>query len=581
MSGLQISADLELPLDAVTETFAILAKRGAGKSNAAVVIAEQMHHAGLPWVAIDPKGDWWGIRSGRDGHGPGLPVLVLGGQHGDVPLEPTAGRLVADLIVEQRLTSVVDVSLMSKADARRFLADLAERLYQANTEPLHVFAEEAHEYIPQRVDAGAARMVGAWEKLVKWGRTHGLGVTLITQRSASLNKDVLTQVETLIALRTTGPQDQAAIRAWVDEHENGAAMIAQLRKLGNGEAFILSPQWLELDEPLRIRFNRRRTFDSGATPRAGEKRVTPRTLAEVDLAALKEAMAETIERSKAEDPKHLRRRIAELERNLAAERAKPTPEPLVERVKVPVLPRELADLLINHLDAVTRQLMRFPDELPTEGKRGQPTTRSSAPRATSTSDADRAPGRAPGAGPSTHREKNPPAARETRPDAAGGPDIHLRSGAHRMVEALGRMAPLRLTKSQWGTVARLKTSGGTWSTYLSDIRRAGLIDESSAGYTLTDAGFDYLGGRPAPMTAVELQDHYRSILRSGAVKMLDALIDAYPNSLTREDLGAAAGIATSGGTFSTYLSDLVRNGLAERVDGELVATAILMFGANR
>jgi hypothetical protein len=194
-------------------------------------MAEQMHDAGLPWVAIDPKGDWWGIRSSGDGKGPGLPVLVLGGQHGDVPLEPTAGRLVADLIVEQRLTAVVDVSLMSKADMRRFLADFAERLYQRNTEPLHVFAEEAHEYIPQRVTAGDARMVGAWEKLVKWGRTHGLGVTLITQRSASLNKDVLTQVETLIALRTTGPQDQAAVRPWVDEHDSGAAMMAELRKL--------------------------------------------------------------------------------------------------------------------------------------------------------------------------------------------------------------------------------------------------------------------------------------------------------------------------------------------------------------
>ena len=151
-----------------------------------------------------------------------------------------------------------------------------------------------------------------------------------------------------------------------------------------------------------------------------------------------------------------------------------------------------------------------------------------------------------------------------------------------MVESLGRMAPLRLTKSQWGTVAKLKTSGGTWSTYLGEIRRAGLIDENSAGFTLTDAGFDYLGGRPEPMTAAELQDHYRGILRAGARAMLDALIDEYPNVLTREELGEAAGLATSGGTFSTYLGDLTRNGLAERThDGALVAAEILMRGADR
>ena len=156
----------------------------------------------------------------------------------------------------------------------------------------------------------------------------------------------------------------------------------------------------------------------------------------------------------------------------------------------------------------------------------------------------------------------------------------LRSGAQRMVLALGRMAPLRLTKSQWGTVARLKTSGGTWSTYLSDIRRAGLLDETPAGYTLTDVGFDYLGGRPDPLGPRELQDHYRAVLRRGAATMLDALIDAYPRSLTKEELGAAAEITTTGGTFSTYLSDLTRNGLARKTATGIVATDILIHGAQ-
>jgi hypothetical protein len=77
-----------------------------------------------------------------------------------------------------------------------------------------------------------------------------------------------------------------------------------------------------------------------------------------------------------------------------------------------------------------------------------------------------------------------------------------------------------------------------------------------------------------------LQSHYRSILRAGAVRMLDALMDAYPRGLTREELGAAADIAITSGTFSTYVGDLTRNGLAERRDGEIVATDILMLGAQ-
>lgn len=40
----------ELSDEAVTDTMAILAKRGTGKSNGAVVIAERMFHAGHQWV---------------------------------------------------------------------------------------------------------------------------------------------------------------------------------------------------------------------------------------------------------------------------------------------------------------------------------------------------------------------------------------------------------------------------------------------------------------------------------------------------------------------------------------------------
>jgi hypothetical protein len=581
--SLDIAPELQLPIDAVTETFGILAKKGAGKSNAAVVMAEEMHAAGVPWVAIDPKGDWWGLRASGDGTGPGLPIVVFGGRHGDVPLEPTAGALIADLVLEQRLTCVLDVSEFTKADVRRFLLAFADRLYrQADADPIHLFLEEAHEYLPQQVRGDDAHLVNAWQRIVKQGRFKGLGCTLVTQRSAALNKDVLTQVDTLIVLRTTSPQDRAAVKAWVDVHADSSDMLATLPSLESGEAWVWSPEFL--GQLVRIRFRRRRTFDSGATPKVGQKRRTPATLADVDLAAIKEQMAATIEKAKADDPKELRARIRDLERELAAARAE-TPEPVVELVHVPVVTAEVLEQysdvggqLLTLLSDIEGRLNELADQTSQEGKQGQPTTRSSAPRARSASSTT---GRAPVARPSTTQKPSPGHQRETRPATDPGEALTLRAGARRMVESLGRMAPLRLTKSQWGTVAHLKTSGGTWSTYLSEIRRAGLIDETLAGYTLTDAGFDYLGGRPAPMTAAELQDHYRSILRSGARSMLDALIDSYPTPLTREELGEAAGLATSGGTFSTYLSDLTRNGLAERIDGEIVATEVLMHGAEQ
>jgi hypothetical protein len=588
--GLAIAPDLTLPIDMVTEPIGVLANRGRGKSYATHAFVEEVHDAGVPVVVLDVKGDWWGLRSSADGKSDGLPFYIFGGDHADLPLEPTAGELMADLVVDERVSVVLDLSIMSKTKARSFTVAFAERLYHRNREPLFVVVDEADVLIPQRATAETARLLGAMEDIAKRGRGRGIGLAVVTQRPQEVAKSVLDLMDTLVLLGMTGPRSLKAISEWisihVDEETSASQVMATLPSLPVGHAWVWSPMQQLLQ---RVKVRKIRTFDSHVTPKPGQTRRSPKARASLDLEALGAQIAYTIEKAKAEDPKELRRRIRELELQVdRLSNIEPVePEPVVEHVEVPILDAdwreafaETADLLLERLSELGRRMDQYPTELPTAGKQGQPTTRRSAPRAISASSTT---GRAPVARPATHREKpSPGQQRETRPAQGPGEAPHLRSGAHRMVEALGRMAPLRLTKGQWGTVAKLKTSGGTWSTYLSDIRRAGLIEENGAGYTLTDAGFDYLGGRPDPMTAGELQDHYRAILRTGARAMLDALIEAYPEPLTREELGAAAGLATSGGTFSTYLSDLTRNGLADRtVDGALLATEVLMFGADQ
>lgn len=578
MTGLRIAPQLTLPIEAVTETFAILAVKRSGKSNAAVVMAEEMYDHGVPWVAVDPKGDWWGVRA-AGGQAPGLSVLVFGGMHGDVPLEPTAGRLVADLIAEQRITCVLDVSEMAKADQRRFLTDFADRLYRRNSEPLHVFCEEADEYIPQRVIGETAKLVGAFEALVKRGGFRGIGITLITQRSASLNKDVLTQAGTLIAMRTPSPQDRKAVLAWIDYHAASRDVIDELPTLEAGEAWVFSPQWLKV--LTKIQFRRRRTFDSGATPRVGGKPRPPAHLADVDLAAIKEAMSDTIERAKADDPKALRQEISKLRRELDLERAKPAHEPVVERVEVPVLAPDYAAELESILTPIRHQLNYLGGALavlksrPQEGKQGQPTTRSSAPRANQASGTT---GRAPVAGPSAHREKNPSAGQGTRPAPADGPpDVQLKDGARRMLQALAAQHPMRLTKAQLATLAKIKHTGGTWSTYWSLLKRHGLVDDTGPDIGITQTGIDAIGGvLPTPQTTEELLAHYRSVLKAGARAMLDVAVDTYPDSVDKADLAELAGITSTGGTFGTYLGHLRRNGLIT-VEGNQVRASDTLF----
>jgi hypothetical protein len=127
---LRISETLTLPLDAVTNTFAIMARRRVGKTYTASVIAEEMVSNGVPWVALDPTGAWWGIRSSANGKSAGFPVIVIGGDHGDVPLEPTAGKVIADLVVDHPGWYIVDMSAFeSDAAHDRFAMEFGERLF--------------------------------------------------------------------------------------------------------------------------------------------------------------------------------------------------------------------------------------------------------------------------------------------------------------------------------------------------------------------------------------------------------------------------------------------------------------------
>jgi hypothetical protein len=340
VAKLRLAPDLTLPVDAVTQTVAILAKRRAGKSYTARRFAEQLYKAGQQIVIVDPKGDWWGIRSSADGKGPGLPVVILGGERGDVPLEVGSGEVVAKLAAEERVSMLLDLSLFRKHEVSTFMTAFLEALYRIKARelfrtPLMLFLDEADAIAPQKPQEDQARMLGAAEDIVRRGGQRGLGCTLITQRSAVLNKNVLTQAEMIVALRTIAPQDLKAMDAWVEVHgerEQRDTLMSSLPALPQGDAWFWSPGWPTADGIFqRVHVLPIETFDSGASPKAGEKRIEPKNLADVDLGALTKQMAATIEKAKANDPKLLQKRIAELERAAKAAPAKSIEKPVVDQ----------------------------------------------------------------------------------------------------------------------------------------------------------------------------------------------------------------------------------------------------------
>ena len=284
-----------LPLAALDERFAIVGTSGSGKTYAAKGLVERLMHRGSRVCVVDPLGVWWGLRAGTDGGSPSpYPVVVFGGAHADVPLDPGMGVALGRLVATHPLACVVDVSDLGGSAARRaFMTAFAEALYEANTEPLHLVLDEADLWAPQRAQPGGHTLLGRIEEIVRRGRVRGFVPWLVTQRPAVLHKDVLSQADILVSMKLTASQDREAVGRWIEgqaDRAEGRRILAELPRLGQGEGYL----WAPSDSLLtRVAFPRIRSFDSSRTPQRDKGITAPRTLAVVDLSVITAALAKT------------------------------------------------------------------------------------------------------------------------------------------------------------------------------------------------------------------------------------------------------------------------------------------------
>lgn len=547
MTDLHISDSLALPLRTVAQKVAILGVSGSGKSYGASVFTEEMLAAGVPVVVFDPLDAWFGLRTSANGEDAGLPIIIAGGSHGDLPLEAGMGRMLADVVVEQRLSMVLSMRHLSKAKQRNLVADFCLQLYHRKGEdqhrtPLHIVIDEADTFVPQRVMGESARVMGAVDDLVRRGRSSGIGVTLICQRAATIHKDVLSQAETLLAFRLNAPQDRKALDAWIQSNDSQGhrdTFLASLASLPTGTCWVWSPGRDDMFEQVTIR--PRHTFDSSATPELGQVQVIPQAFASVDLDALRERLASTD--AVGDDPVALKREIAELRRQL---QERPAPEPVI--VEVPVITAEneivLRDVVAQLTDHGARVYGIRNDLLALLERK--PAQHASAPMP-----------------PQTPSGAAPPRAEATQRSAQVA--LHLRKGERSLLQWLVRMGPL--ARVQLGTLSQYSHTGGTFTTYIGTLRRAGFIVENDV-LRATAEGVRFLSGDvlPPPTTRADVAALYSTHLRQGERRLL-SIVMQQGTGITREDLGAISDYTHTGGTFTTYLGTLRRNELIEERDG--------------
>jgi hypothetical protein len=601
---LHISQDLSLPEDVVTSTTVVYGGKGMGKTNLGSVIVEELTKARLRWCFLDPMGVAWGLRHSKDGAGRGVECVILGGAHGDIPIEPTSGSVVADFVVDESVNTIIDFSrrangqMWSKGEKIKFVTDYTLRLFQRQgelvsghrREPLLQILDEAARYIPQQIPHGAAQLaecVGAWEQVCEEGRNIGLGVMFLTQRSARMNKSVSELADVMFAFRTIGPNSLEAVMDWLGEHVEKTRvrdLAAKVRELNVGDALVVSPGWLRVEKIAHIR--ERETFDSSATPKPGErpKRVTGEA-AKPDLAKYQARMAATIERAKADDPKELRKEVAALRSQLSrVQKAQPAPavatKPVIDQRAIDRAVTVATKAYDTRLFAIQRAVERVatPARLLAEALASLQTIDfSPAPKANGNGHAGKGE-----MAPLAPRANSAPARPPVTPRATSrGPVEGVTRGGQKILNALAELEAIgveQATRHQLGMVAGYNLTGGSGAQHIADLGAIGLLDLPDKGAVrLTDTGRAAADASDVPASLAELHERVLAKLSGGQRRIAEHLISIYPEAISRADLGEATGYNLTGGSGAQHVADLVTVGAARIPGSGKVVASDLLF----
>jgi len=299
---LNISRDLNLNLeDLIGQCIAILGIRGSGKSNTAGVIFEELLQNNYPLSIVDIEGEYFGLKEKYE-------VLVVGtGEGVEIEIDAGCAGEIAQVSMEQNVPVVLDLSgFLSDERTELLKAYLSSLWTLAGTlrKPYMIGIEEAHEFIPQGVKNELKEMIA---RIALRGRKRGLGGIVVSQRSAKVDKDVLSQAGMLFLHRVVHEVDMRVYGELLPWRKSEVKEI--INSLDTGDCIYMNG-----DSILPIYVRERATFHAGFTP-------SLEVVQSPELRSVSASIIETIERARAEKgvrspTEQLEHRIEQLERML-------------------------------------------------------------------------------------------------------------------------------------------------------------------------------------------------------------------------------------------------------------------------
>lgn len=171
---------------------------------------------------------------------------------------PVSGKPITVVDLSGVPSEIVDVVVSMLC---RMIFDFGIWSAEQHKIPILLVCEEAHRYVPRDESVGFVPTRRAIGRIAKEGRKYGVGLCLVSQRPSELSETILSQCNTIFALRLSNHHDQEFVaRALPD---GMAGLVGALPALHTQEAIAVGDG---VSIPTRLRF---RDLDNAHRPQSG------------------------------------------------------------------------------------------------------------------------------------------------------------------------------------------------------------------------------------------------------------------------------------------------------------------------
>ncbi len=176
----------------------------------------------------------------------------------EIGIFSNVGTKITD-IVKKGTVTIIDLKGVppdiQELVAQRLSNALFELRKRDGIPPMMLIIEEAHNFVPQQSKALSSRIL---RTIASEGRKFGLGLCIISQRPAKVDKNVLSQCNTQIILRVTNPNDLRTIGDSVEGLTKSS--LDEIQRLPVGVALVTGGN---LSMPLFVEIRPRETKHGG------------------------------------------------------------------------------------------------------------------------------------------------------------------------------------------------------------------------------------------------------------------------------------------------------------------------------